>query len=240
MALYKEWCDTTKEKEDRKHYWSFVEKAEGRERLQRYHVRCIFPLDGIINSKSELSGVASSAVDSRGSFSEQIDVVIFDRQYTPFIFKYNDQTIIPAEGVYGVFEAKQEITAHEVEYAKKKVASVRKLHRTSLPIPYAQGMYDPKPLIPILGGILTFESSWSPPLGQPLLSALSEDVEHGALDFGCVAAAGYFARLTDGSYDIQAGGKPATAFLFKLIAQLQFSGTVPMIDVGAYAAWLAR
>lgn len=87
MALYKEWCDTTKEKEDRKHYWSFVEKAEGRERLQRYHVRCIFPLDDIINSKSELSGVASSAVDSRGSFSEQIDVVIFDRQYTPFYFQ---------------------------------------------------------------------------------------------------------------------------------------------------------
>lgn len=179
-------------------------------------------------------------VDSRGSFSEQIDVVIFDRQYTPFIFKYNEQTIIPAEGVYGVFEAKQEITAHEVEYAKKKVASVRKLHRTSLPIPYAQGTYDPKPLIPILGGILTFESSWSPPLGQPLLSALSQDVEHGALDFGCVAAAGYFSRLKDGSYDIQVGGKPATAFLFKLISQLQFSGTVPMIDVGAYAAWLAR
>jgi hypothetical protein len=35
-------------------------------------------------------------------------------------------------------------------------------------------------------------------------------------------------------------GKPATAFLFKLIAQLQFSGTVPMIDVDAYAEWLAQ
>jgi hypothetical protein len=36
------------------------------------------------------------------------------------------------------------------------------------------------------------------------------------------------------------GGKPATAFLFKLIAQLQFSGTVPMIDVQAYAEWLSK
>jgi len=35
------------------------------------------------------------------------------------------------------------------------------------------------------------------------------------------------------------GKKPATSFLFKLISQLQFSGTVPMIDVQAYAKWLA-
>jgi len=37
------------------------------------------------------------------------------------------------------------------------------------------------------------------------------------------------------SFSSLAGGKPATAFLFKLISQLQFSGTVPMIDVQAYA-----
>jgi len=35
-------------------------------------------------------------------------------------------------------------------------------------------------------------------------------------------------------------GKPATAFLFKVIAQLQFSGTVPMIDVDTYAKWLVK
>ena len=34
------------------------------------------------------------------------------------------------------------------------------------------------------------------------------------------------------------GGRPATAFLFNLISTLQFSGTVPMIDVQAYAQWL--
>src|SRR5713226_896940 len=46
-------------------------------------------------------------VDSKGQFSDQIDVVIFDRQYSPFIFKFEGQTIIPAESVYAVFEAKQ-------------------------------------------------------------------------------------------------------------------------------------
>jgi hypothetical protein len=38
-------------------------------------------------------------VDSHGVFSQQIDVVIFDRQYSPFIFQFEDQTIIPAESV---------------------------------------------------------------------------------------------------------------------------------------------
>ena len=46
-------------------------------------------------------------VDSNGTFSEQIDVVVFDRQYSPFIFQYEGQTIIPAESVYAAFEAKQ-------------------------------------------------------------------------------------------------------------------------------------
>ena len=49
-------------------------------------------------------------VDSLGAFSQQIDVVIFDRQYSPFIFKYQGQTIIPAESAYAVFEAKQTTT----------------------------------------------------------------------------------------------------------------------------------
>jgi hypothetical protein len=42
------------------------------------------------------------------------------------------------------------------------------------------------------------------------------------------------------AYETFLGGKPATAFLFKLISQLQFSGTVPMIDVLAYAEWLSK
>jgi len=66
-------------------------------------------------------------VDSKGSFSDQIDIVIFDRQYSPFIFKYEGQLIIPAESVYAVFEAKQAIDATQVQYAQAKVASVRRI-----------------------------------------------------------------------------------------------------------------
>lgn len=179
-------------------------------------------------------------VDSKGVFSEQIDVVVFDRQYSPFIFYYQGQTIIPAESVYAVFEAKQTINASQIAYAQHKVASVRRLHRTSLPIPYAKGTYPAKPLIPILGGLLTFDSDWSPAFGAPLETALAQSDDQSRLDIGCVAAHGHFQlNQTTQTYDVIREGKPATAFLFKLISQLQFSGTVPMIDVQAYAQWLS-
>lgn len=181
-------------------------------------------------------------VDSNGVFSEQIDVVVFDRQYSPFIFRYEGQTIIPAESVYAVFEAKQAINADHIAYAQGKVASVRRLQRTSLPIPYAKGTYPAKPLIPILGGLLTFESDWTPCFGKPMEKALvgSGDAD-GRLDLGCVAACGHFVfDKTASAYDFTVEGKPATAFLFKLISLLQFSGTVPMIDIQAYARWLAK
>lgn len=180
-------------------------------------------------------------VDSEGKFSDQIDVVIFDRQYSPFIFHYEGQVIIPAESVYAVFEAKQSSNAEQVAYAQKKVASVRRLHRTSLPIPYAEGTYPPKSLIPIYGGLLTFESDWNPPLGKPLIKALEAGSADERLELGCIAAHGHFGFNAEAdAYDLHPGGKPATAFLFKLISQLQFSGTVPMIDIQAYARWLSR
>lgn len=186
--------------------------------------------------KSETAHV----VDSQGRFSDQIDVVVFDRQYSPFIFRYEDQTIIPAESVYAVFEAKQTINAEQVAYAQTKVESVRRLHRTSLPIPHAGGVYPPKPLTHIMGGLLTFESDWNPPLGEPLTTALAGSNPDGRLDIGCVAAHGMFGCDESACYTITPQGKPATAFLFELIARLQNTATVPMIDIRAYAQWLAH
>lgn len=180
-------------------------------------------------------------VDSLGNFSQQIDVVVFDRQYSPFIFNYENQTIIPAESVYAVFEAKQTVDASLVAYAQEKVASVRRLRRTSLPIPHAGGTYPAKPLIPILGGVLAFESEWNPPLGEPLTKALKAVEGERQLDLGCIASHGHFFRNSDAeSYSFILENKPATAFLFNLISRLQFSGTVPMIDIDAYARWLTK
>jgi hypothetical protein len=44
-------------------------------------------------------------VDSDGHLSEQIDVVVYDRQYSPFLFNQDNAMYVPAESVYAVFEA---------------------------------------------------------------------------------------------------------------------------------------
>jgi len=177
-------------------------------------------------------------VDSRGAFSDQIDVVIFDRQYSPFIFHFQNQTIIPAESVYAVFEAKQTIDAQLVKYAQEKAESVRRLYRTSLPIPHAGGTYPAKPLTPILGGILALESDGNPSLGQPLRDALERAAPQARLELGCIAAHGTFSFDEESGYTLVSENKPATAFLFELIARLQAVATVPMVDVRAYAKWI--
>jgi hypothetical protein len=85
--------------------------------------------------------------------------------------------------------------------------------------------------------LLTFESDWTPALGESLKDALAAAGSEGQLDLGCIAAHGLFVK--EGSdYRFAEKGKPATAFLLELIAQLQANATVPMIDIRAYAKWL--
>jgi len=186
------------------------------------------------------SAEKAHVVDSKGKFSQQIDVVIFDRQYSPFIFTFNEQKIVPAESVYAVFEAKQTINAELVRCAQEKATTVRQLHRTSLQIPTAQGLAPAKKPGHIIAGILTFESDWKPALGHPLLKALECGGVESRLDMGCVAAHGTFTADAQGVSTLLPCDKPATAFLFELLARLQNLATVPMIDVRAYAKWLSE
>jgi hypothetical protein len=180
-------------------------------------------------------------VDSAGQFSDQIDIIIFDRQYSPFIFSFENKKIIPAESVYAVIECKQAINQANVTYALQKALSVRKLTRTSIPITHAGGVYPAKVPMPILAGLLCFESDWNPPLGTSLIEAIKPVGTAGYLNLGCVAAHGiFYYRPSEALPTIVAEGKPATAFLLQLISQLQRVGTVPMIDIEAYAQWLSE
>lgn len=45
-------------------------------------------------------------IDADGNESEQIDVIIYDRQYSYLVLKHNETFLIPAESVYAVFEVK--------------------------------------------------------------------------------------------------------------------------------------
>lgn len=184
------------------------------------------------------SAARAVVIDSENRASDQLDIVVFDRQYSPFVFQHEGVTVIPAESVYAVFEAKQSLDATQVDYAHGKVASVRALHRTSLPIPHAGGTYPAKPLPWIIGGVVTLDSGWNPPLGGALTAALGKGNEQSRLDVGCVAAHGLFYREDLGRYVLVPHAKAATAFMLELIARLQASATVPMIDVRAYSRWL--
>lgn len=175
-------------------------------------------------------------VDSTGAFSHQIDVVIHDRQYSPLVFTFQDSYVVPAESVYAVFEAKQDMNADHIAYAQEKVTSVRRLRRTSVPVPTVDGVKPAKEPGHILGGILTLTCPWTPPFGETLRAHLSREVGIGRLDVGCVADSGLFAfDLKSQSYNLASTSRPATRFLFELIARLQELATVPMLDIRAYA-----
>jgi hypothetical protein len=177
-------------------------------------------------------------VDCEGNNSEQIDLVIYDRQYSPLLFKRNGALFVPAESVYAVFETKQELDKANIEYAQKKAASVRGLKRTSAPIPHAGGKYEPKDPPRILAGIVALESSWKPLIGDPLAACLKAGLADGRIDLGCALKRGSF----EATYDRNGGVKiePAdgeTALIFfvlRLLARLQEMGTVPAIDLKAY------
>ncbi|UZW62309.1 DUF6602 domain-containing protein [Lysobacter enzymogenes] len=133
--------------------------------------------------------VASKAhvVDSNGGLSDQIDVVVHDRQYSPLVFTFKEALYVPAESVYAVFEAKQDASGATVSYAQKKASSVRRLHRTSIPVPTIDGVRPAKTPGHILAGLLTLSSEWKPPLGETLVGHLHADLGNGVLDMGCIA-----------------------------------------------------
>jgi hypothetical protein len=183
-------------------------------------------------------------IDSRNQCSDQIDIVIHDRQYSPFVLKFGTAIYVPAESVYGVFEVKQEMSATEVEYAGSKIASVRKLHRTSIPIEHAGGTYPAKAVQPILGGLLCLKSSWAEPFGETFLEHLKKLSPEGILNLGCAAENGVFEvdYVDSKKLDVKVHDRrsPLAYFLLRLIAKLQGMATVPCLDVMAYAHWLDK
>ncbi|HMO81164.1 MAG TPA: hypothetical protein PKA76_15385 [Pirellulaceae bacterium] len=176
-------------------------------------------------------------MDSKGAISDQIDVVIYDRQYCPFLFTKNGQHYIPAESVYAVFEVKQELNREHISYAGKKIASVRTLFRTSAPVPSASGMLPAVKPFEILGGILTLQSSWSPPFGESFKSALGELNTLQQINLGCALIHGTFKVNYEGAKTAATISTEETAlinFFLSLLTLLQAKATVPAIDWNEY------
>lgn len=181
-------------------------------------------------------------VDADGNESQQIDIVVFDCQYSPFLFRESGVLRIPAESVYAVIEVKQVLSRSMVKYAGDKAASVRRLRRTSAPIPHAGGLHEPKAPFHIPAGILTLDSEWKKPLGGCLESAISALCPEERIDFGCVLRSGSFAAVYEddqlAKLDRSPENESLIAFFLHLLHRLQQLGTVPAIDIAQYASWL--
>jgi Domain of unknown function (DUF6602) len=137
-------------------------------------------------------------IDSKGQLSHQLDLVIYDQHFTPFVFKQDGISYIPVEGVYAVFEVKPDIkgsvkvkneSISYIKYAGRKIASVRKLHRTSTSIIDRGHKHPPRPLTKIIGGLLAVESNMSHKTVEKQLKSL-KPLE--TFDMGCAVAAGSF------------------------------------------------
>jgi hypothetical protein len=183
-------------------------------------------------------------LDSKGKMSEQIDIVVFDRQYSPFLFNQDGALYVPAESVYAVIEVKQALSKDYLEYAGTKAASVRCLHRTSAPIPHAGGVYPPKQHFTILAGIVTIDSSWNPPLGDAFFSTITSLKDDERLDFGCALQCGAFEiQYTDKhepTLEIIHQEEALIFFFLRLLSRLQQLATVPMIDINEYSKSLHK
>ena len=177
-------------------------------------------------------------IDADGRESDYIDVIIYDRQFTPPVF---NKLYVPAESVYAVLEAKQTLNRENVIYAARKAQSVRLLRRTAAEIVDARGTVEKgkvKKPFRIVSGIVTYNSSWDEPFGAPLKNALRTLSKNQQIDFGISVDDGYF------EVDYKTGTPLVTefmktralaAFLIRLLAHFQKLGTVSAIDYEEYS-----
>lgn len=144
-------------------------------------------------------------IDHKGNTSHQIDIVIYDNWFTPFIFSQNGFHYIPAEGVYAVFEVKPDLKGNVdnktyIEYSAEKIESVRKLKRTSTSMISSGIQMKARPLTKIVGGILTSTNTFKKE--DTIETHLKNQTGLKSIDFGCVADYGSFFVDYEGEEDL--------------------------------------
>lgn len=181
-------------------------------------------------------------IDHEGNLSEQMDLVIYDRHFSPFVFLKNGIKYIPAESIYAVFEVKQELNKTNLEYAAGKIKSVRQLKRTSTQITHAGGHFAPKEPFKIIGGVLTTSSNWKPPLGKSFSDIILNLSDIESIDIGCSITHGAF--YMDETKDkkclkVSNPDEILINFFTNLLYMLQQKGSVPAMDILKYTSALS-
>lgn len=136
-------------------------------------------------------------IDHEGNTSQQMDIVIYDNWFTPFIFNQNGFYYIPAEGVYAVFEVKPDIQGNVgdknyIEYAGEKIESVRALKREAASFINGGIKSNPRPLTKIVGGILCSTNSFTHQNNDTIEKHLKALDNLKSIDLGCIADYGSF------------------------------------------------
>ncbi|MGJ1435151.1 DUF6602 domain-containing protein [Sphingobacterium siyangense] len=150
-------------------------------------------------------------IDYTGQTSQQIDIVIYDNWFTPFIFTQNGFHYIPAEGVYAVFEVKPDFNGSVpmgkgkknkdfITYAAEKIESVRVLKRTSVDMIASGNTVFARPLTKIVGGILASTNTYK--RTGTISKILEKQKGFKSIDFGCAADYGSFFVEYNGSEDL--------------------------------------
>lgn len=203
-------------------------------------------------------------IDYDGNTSHQIDIVIYDNWFTPFIFSQNGFHYIPAEGVYAIFEVKPDIQGNVskqsyIEYACEKIESVRQLKRTSTSMINSGIPMNARPLTKIIGGILTSTNSFTHDNNDTIINHLKKYTGLKGVDIGCIADYGSFYIDYNGKEDIKESDfqkryldyylsrsikkvifsnkeNSLISFFLQLTRYLQQAiGTIPAIDLNAYS-----
>lgn len=183
----------------------------------------------------------AQVIDSKGNLSQQIDVVIYDRQYTPFIFNDGGAIYIPAESVYAVFEVKPTLNKEYLIYAGEKAESVRNLYRTSTSIIHAGGKFEPIKPKPIIAGILTYNCEWTNGLNDTFITNLKTLQNNQILNLGCSLMVGtFYIDSETNKLQISNAEESLIYFFLKLFKELQKIGTVPAMDINEYGKFLTN
>lgn len=66
-------------------------------------------------------------IDSEGKISKEVDIVIYEKTYIPYIFKKENIKILPIEGVFAAIQSKSDIKNVKEEDLKNWVESVESL-----------------------------------------------------------------------------------------------------------------
>jgi hypothetical protein len=190
------------------------------------------------------------ALDAEGNQSEQVDLAVYDRQYSPLWFQSGANRFVPVESVYAVFEVKQNIDSRNLRYAAAKIASVRRLNRTSGKIVDIYGTQEGPDLAtrPILGGLLALRTDWVDGLrGATARENLESLDDTEWIDLGLSLGDAAFDRVpADSNAEMLTPGlsfsEPGTQLIFfvmRLFRRLQAIGSALAVDLSIYERVLA-